>query len=287
MPLVVFSLYFHLLALLCLLCAVLSSRSLSAVPLQLKIETYPFAKIAKWVVSRDNKIFAFNLDADEKIVYFATELAPYIERCVERNVEEMVRLKSAGNNEEDKWSPPRESSGPGVSGVAELVKKETRPKPVYASIPSPERQAAMLVTLGLAARAAGASDGPGSKPDKQKVGAGSSSGAAAGLPPYWYELKDAEGDCFYFHELTGETTWTKPKALPLPPNWTTAVDSDGDTYWVNVVTGESSWFPPDAEKERKRLAEGLPVGWSVHFDNEGDPFYRSDFSGKTQWDRPT
>jgi WW domain len=243
--------------------------------LQLKVETYPFAKIAKWVVSRDGKIFAFNLD-DEKIIYIATELAPVIERCVERNVEEMVRFKQSQNDEE-KWSPPRESSGPGVAGVAELVKKETRPKPVYATVPSAERQAAMLVTLGLKE---GASGGPsGAKPDKAKTN--------AGLPPYWHELKDAEGDAFYFHELTGETTWTKPKPLPLPPNWTTGVDSDGDTYWVNVVTGESSWFPPDAEKEKKKLAEGLPAGWSVHYDSEGDPFYRNDKDGKTQWERPT
>lgn len=282
----------------------------------LRVDAFPYAAISKWVVSRDGKIFAFNLDND-RIIYIVTESAPFIERAVERYVEEMVRFKSA-RTEADRWAQPRLHTNPAVAGMAAVVSLEPRFVPPYALVPSPEEQASFAARMASGIKAAallgldspsGPVAGAGGGPVRgasttgflrahvaAETGAAAAAAAAAAgraapvpqepLPPHWRPVRDAEGDTFYYNERTGESTWQRPKPVPLPLGWVAAQDGDGDTFYVNTATGESSWFPPDPEAERRRLEAGLPPDWTVQFDSEGDPFYVHLPTATSSWYRP-
>ena len=56
----------------------------------------------------------------------------------------------------------------------------------------------------------------------------------------WYELRDDDGELYYFNSLTGVSQWE-------PPRWFSEVDPvSGIKYFVNTSTGEPQWhLPPD------------------------------------------
>jgi len=192
---------------------------------QLKSESFGYARIVKWVVSRDGKIFAFNLE-DDRIIYVVTEAAGFIERCVERYVEEMVRYKG-GKSEAERWAAPRESSGPGVTGMAAYLSAHARPSPAYAFVPTPAQQAAVATALAGAAA---------SKPADAKAGAAgcgntggrAPAGPSAELPPHWRALKDAEGDTFYWNEVGGEGN---VRAAGPDPSWELMLPEGARRAW--------------------------------------------------------
>ena len=79
------------------------------------------------------------------------------------------------------------------------------------------------------------------------------------LPAGWMVCEDDEGNTYYLHEATGESSWDKPAAaeavaaanddaavveMVLPEGWTACADDDGNTYYVNGSTGESMWDMP-------------------------------------------
>lgn len=105
------------------------------------------------------------------------------------------------------------------------------------------------------------------------------------LPPGWSTSADAAGDVFYFHTISGETTWLPPRmpqcAPPeLPPGpYLVIYDAEGDPYYYNKATGRTSWFPPAPPP-------ALPAGWRVLTDKEGDPFYVHDALGVKTWYPP-
>lgn len=98
--------------------------------------------------------------------------------------------------------------------------------------------------------------------------------AASALPPGWVETTDPDsGGVYYFHSLTGETSWERPAdrlsstpgavaspraraasasrrnlglASPLPAGWQEAVDDAGAVYYYNEATDETSWDRPVA-----------------------------------------
>jgi len=47
-----------------------------------------------------------------------------------------------------------------------------------------------------------------------------------------------------------------PKADVLPPNWNKAVDTEGDTYYWHVKTGETSWYKPLHKSSIDNQADG-------------------------------
>ena len=63
-------------------------------------------------------------------------------------------------------------------------------------------------------------------------------GGAAGEEETWYELRDDDGELYYFNSLTGVSTWD-------PPSWFAEVDPvSGIRYYVNTSTGEPQWHEP-------------------------------------------
>mmetsp|Transcript_17432 Transcript_17432/g.35430 ORF Transcript_17432/g.35430 Transcript_17432/m.35430 type:complete len:968 (-) Transcript_17432:38-2941(-) len=55
----------------------------------------------------------------------------------------------------------------------------------------------------------------------------------------WYELRDDDGELYYFNTSTGASQWE-------PPKWFSEVDPiSGIKYYVNTSTGEPQWDEPD------------------------------------------
>jgi hypothetical protein len=191
----------------------------------------------KWVVSRDGKIFAFNLE-DDRIIYVVTEAAGFIERCVERYVEEMVRYKG-GKSEAERWAAPRESSGPGVTGMAAYLSAHARPSPAYAFVPTPAQQAAVATALAGAAASKPADAGAGAA-GSGSTGGRAPAGPSAELPPHWRALKDAEGDTFYWNEVGGERD---RRAAVSERSWgADAVRGDEAGTGDGELTGSQPWL---------------------------------------------
>ena len=62
------------------------------------------------------------------------------------------------------------------------------------------------------------------------------------------QLKSDEGETYYAHTATGETSWEFPKAgpPPLPAGWEQTTTDDGQVYFMNAATGATSWDRPSA-----------------------------------------
>jgi len=55
---------------------------------------------------------------------------------------------------------------------------------------------------------------------------------------HWYELRDDDGELYYFNSNTGESQWE-------PPRWFSENDPvSGIMYYVNTSTGEPQWNKP-------------------------------------------
>ena len=61
----------------------------------------------------------------------------------------------------------------------------------------------------------------------------------------WQPYQDDEGNEFFMHMVTGESSWTRPTdALAEAGDadeWTYLEDGDGNGYWYSSITGESVW----------------------------------------------
>ena len=56
----------------------------------------------------------------------------------------------------------------------------------------------------------------------------------------WVAFEDEDGDTYYFHEATNQTSLH----LPLPDGWEVKKDEDGDVYYYHEATDETSWEAP-------------------------------------------
>jgi outer membrane protein assembly factor BamB len=81
-----------------------------------------------------------------------------------------------------------------------------------------------------------------------------------------------------------------------------AYDDDGDKYYYHEETGETSWEHPAlmagaqaaaqpapaaaAKVDVAGAAEVLPRGWAIAYDDDGDKYYYNEDSGVTSWVRP-
>jgi hypothetical protein len=86
----------------------------------------------------------------------------------------------------------------------------------------------------------------------------------------WEEATAANGDKYYWHTITKETSWTDPRAPVAPPvappappapapstsQWEVAMDEHGDKYYWNTVTGATQWEPPPGFVEKRPPAPG-------------------------------
>ena len=96
------------------------------------------------------------------------------------------------------------------------------------------------------------------KPAERDAG-GAAGGAGTGssdsdddyeLPPGWEAVED-DGYVYYYNSATGETVWTRPKAVAKdssspPPGTQVLVDPEsGCPFWYNAATGEMKWLPAD------------------------------------------
>lgn len=70
---------------------------------------------------------------------------------------------------------------------------------------------------------------------------------------------------FFFNNVTGESTWTRPPAMPL-------FDASGRPYWV--VGGVASWEPANPADN-----------WAPHTSPDGDTYFVNG-AGETSWERP-
>jgi hypothetical protein len=106
---------------------------------------------------------------------------------------------------------------------------------------------------------------------------------------YWAEMTDESGTVYYYHTVTGETSWEPPNDLieggeggdddegeVMDPHqdlggsvehevtrngdWIQLQDDGGNFYWYNEVTGQSSWELPVDDPELYTLPDPLPMG---------------------------
>jgi hypothetical protein len=98
------------------------------------------------------------------------------------------------------------------------------------------------------------------------------------LPPGWECFKDAGGQLYYYHEVSGKTTFDKPDRETLPKGWEEYKDGEGRAYYYNAASGETSWEFPDPD---------LPTGWEAFQDENGRNYYYNEDSGETSWDHPS
>ena len=89
-----------------------------------------------------------------------------------------------------------------------------------------------------------------------------------GLPEGWSSaVSESTGDAFYINNLTGETTWERPR---------------GDTALSSSLQQPEPEPGPEPEPQ-----ESLPEGWSSAVSQStGDAFYINDKTGETTWERP-
>lgn len=87
----------------------------------------------------------------------------------------------------------------------------------------------------------------------------------------WAQMTDEEGHVFYYHTITGETSWNPPEEVTgehdghaphhvmdedtaemgqvRNGDWIQLQDDGGNFYWYNEITGESSWELPSDDPE--------------------------------------
>lgn len=80
----------------------------------------------------------------------------------------------------------------------------------------------------------------------------------------WAQMKDEDGNIYYYNTITGETSWHPPEEMALDGisshqhetegqirngDWIQLQDDGGNFYWYNEVTGESSWELPVEDPE--------------------------------------
>lgn len=101
------------------------------------------------------------------------------------------------------------------------------------------------------------------------------------LPPDWIALEDPDsGDVYYANEVTGETTWDRPK---VPKQLNQQQQTQDGNSQVSDNNNSSSNFSQYSETENNE--EELPPGW-VALEDEGDIYYANEVTGETTWDRP-
>jgi hypothetical protein len=106
-------------------------------------------------------------------------------------------------------------------------------------------------------------------PSKEEVAASPRIGS-------WAQMTNEEGHVFYYHTITGETSWNPPEDMTggegMPHHhagdgeaagvdggqvrngdWIQLQDDGGNFYWYNEVTGESSWELPSEDPELYEL----------------------------------
>ncbi|GMI07455.1 hypothetical protein TrVE_jg8417 [Triparma verrucosa] len=93
-------------------------------------------------------------------------------------------------------------------------------------VPSPTREAASPVLSS-------------SSPVPSDDGLDSGSEKEKDTDEEWYELRDDDGELYYFNSATGVSQWE-------PPKWFAEVDEiSGVRYYVNTSTGEPQWEVPE------------------------------------------
>ncbi|KAH7476388.1 hypothetical protein KRP22_000228 [Phytophthora ramorum] len=72
----------------------------------------------------------------------------------------------------------------------------------------------------------------------------SSNVSSVSTPSAWIECTDeSSGATYFYNQVTGETTWTKPSTAPAG-QWEVVQDNDDKAYYYNPVTGETVWSEP-------------------------------------------
>mmetsp|Transcript_76122 Transcript_76122/g.152942 ORF Transcript_76122/g.152942 Transcript_76122/m.152942 type:complete len:215 (-) Transcript_76122:454-1098(-) len=92
------------------------------------------------------------------------------------------------------------------------------------------------------------------------------------LPAGWVEKTSRKQDKkYYFHQTTGETSWSKPKSKAdasnsanevqggLPEGWDEARTADGRTYYKNHLAKTTQWDFPCSSNKRARSEESSEV----------------------------
>ena len=136
----------------------------------------------------------------------------------------------------------------------------------------------------------------------------------AGLPSGWTAEKDpASGDTYYVNEMTGETTWEKPKpeqkaaAAAYPRPVAATAQRQVNAYRQRQATMQQALQQQPAfrhphpepkaqvnmyRQRQATLTAGtsvppLPAGWNAVTDPaSGDTYYENEQTGQTQWERP-
>ena len=68
-------------------------------------------------------------------------------------------------------------------------------------------------------------------------------GRRESLPTNWRRARDDQNEVYYYHVLSKETTYTKPK--PLPEGWREKLDAEtGTLYYWHVRSRKASWARP-------------------------------------------
>jgi hypothetical protein len=108
---------------------------------------------------------------------------------------------------------------------------------------------------------AGAAGSSGS--DERGAGSG---GGPAPLPPNWKEVPSGEGDSYFWNEVTGETTWERPKG--------------------KVVAAAAAASSSSASSSS--LSSLLPAGWKeVKHASTGQVMYEHETTKERRWEKPT
>jgi hypothetical protein len=87
------------------------------------------------------------------------------------------------------------------------------------------------------------------------------------LPPGWAEATADDGQVYYFHEQSGETSWDFPTERPR-------------------LTSPSRRDIPARASPRLASNAPLPPGWEEARADDGQVYYFREDSGETSWDRP-
>jgi hypothetical protein len=143
----------------------------------------------------------------------------------------------------------------------------------------------------------------------------------------WERIADEDGELYYNHTETGETTWDAPEEViaaeesqavnrvksPRPESpkpaaavqkkeavegpiagtpWERVADADGDLYFNHTGTAETTWDTPEevtaAEAAQVAVAGSIAgTVWEKVADEDGDLYYNNTVTGETTWDTPT
>ena len=110
--------------------------------------------------------------------------------------------------------------------------------------------------------------------------------SSAALPAGWATHTDDEGNAFYYHAASGQSTYEHPSAPTVPPSpaagaaqllagWAAYTDDDGNTYYHNAASGESTYTmpagaTPQAQKRARVLFPYAAASEAELSLNEGD-----------------